>query len=118
LEYISQCRDSITFRLIQKRQAPFSNERLRHIQKIVQDEGSALLFTAIPAPLDSENNVDLPQKYGFVFDSLDWYYPDVQMYSLDDYDGQLTRNHFNNEGHHKYYEFLLPLVKDELAGGN
>ena len=69
-------------------------------------------MAGIPAPMDSEDKLDLRKKYGYFFNEIPW--EATNDFTLADYDGASIGNHFNTSGHFKYAKFLKPLIVDAL----
>jgi hypothetical protein len=66
------------------------------------------VFTGIPSPAEADKKVKLLDKYKPYFKEIKFYEPDNL--NLTDYDGTDIGNHFNNEGHRKYAEFLKKIL--------
>lgn len=73
-----------------------------------------LSLVAIPSPKDALKEVDLNQKYGRFFKNISHDFPDISLFSKDDYDGLKTSNHFNESGHRIFYEFLVEHLEKEF----
>lgn len=91
-----------------------TNRLLKEIDQICTLHNTRLLVVGIPAPNDVKNQDDLSEEYGVYFNGIHHRFPDISNYSLQDYDGEATSNHFLNSGHLKFYHFIHPEIKREL----
>jgi hypothetical protein len=92
---------------------PFTYNHLKEIETFCQEKNTPTLFVAIPSPADANNKINLKQKYGHLFNEITWY-SKVSNLSYSDYDGRSEGNHFNNQGHLKFTQFVRPLLESKL----
>lgn len=91
---------------------PYSFQNLDSLKSTANSQGIPVLFSLIPSPSDVESQVDLEVKYGFVFNEIEYFSPDNLKVS--DYDGLSDANHFNNQGHQKFADFLRTLIESRI----
>lgn len=87
---------------------------LQEIDQIGKTNNIPVIYLGIPSPKDVEQNADLEDKYGKYFTQSRHSFPDGNLFSVDDYDGLETSNHFNNQGHFKYYQFAHEAIQQAL----
>lgn len=90
----------------------YSRLHLEGIKSLADSLKTPVLFTLIPSPDDIMKNTDLRKKYNFVFGDLIYDVP--RKIFIEDYDGFSDANHFNNDGHQKYAQFLKELIDAKL----
>lgn len=85
---------------------PYSNIELKVIKKLCLSNGSKFILSSIPEAyrFSTKTTSDFPELFG----GLDYYEMKVDKsdYKLDD-------GHFNDQGHHKYAQFLDSLITNE-----
>lgn len=86
-----------------------AHKRLASIQKTADSLNIGVVFVGIPSPEEAANNEDLKKKYKTLFKEIKWDAP--TNLTKDDYDGMNISNHFNNNGHEKYAEFLKKIIE-------
>lgn len=82
--------------------------RISNISNICDSLNVPLLFVGIPAPEEAKEGKGLKAKYQKDFKTINWHVP--FNFTTDDYDGKDAGNHFNNQGHKKYADFLEQLL--------
>lgn len=89
---------------------------LKEIKKVCEENNTALLILGIPSPLDAIKQESLSEQYAKYFEKakVTYAFPDISEYSIDDYDGPETRNHFLNSGHFKFYQFTESALNEYL----
>jgi len=94
---------------------PVKNTRniLKRIENACTAAGVPCLFACIPAPVESDEGEGLKKKYGEMLQGVNWLMP--YHFTLKDYDGRESFNHFTTEGHAKYADFLKKAL-DEHYG--
>lgn len=80
-------------------------ENLKRAKTACQKASIPVEFIVIPEPLKSNDTSAIREKYSIYFKDIPWYIPSGL--ELEDYDGLDIGNHFNNQGHKKYAEFLM-----------
>lgn len=83
---------------------------LNEIRKIGFKEHTKTIFVGIPAPYEVKE--DLLTKYSKNLKDIKMDVP--ANLTEKDYDGMQASNHFNNEGHKKYADFLIQVLNREL----
>lgn len=91
-----------------------NNSLVSNIQSSCDEHGVELVFTGIPSPSDVINKVDLRTTYGKHFFGSNLVVPDINQFTINDYDGQEDHNHFENSGQYKYALFLDSLLSDHF----
>lgn len=91
-----------------------TNGLLQEIDQIGEENHIPVLYVGIPSPQDVDEQLDLEEKYGKYFYNSRHVFPSTSLFSVDDYDGMETANHFNNDGHYKFYKFAREVIKNEL----
>lgn len=91
---------------------PYSRLNLDALSKIAASQNIPVQFALIPSPSDVSLKVNLRLKYNFVFGKSPFAVP--FKLRLNDYDGTSDGNHFNNQGHQKYADFLRKLIDTKL----
>ena len=86
-----------------------AHKRLVAIQKTADSLDIDVLFVGIPSPEEIANNENLRDKYKSLFKEIKWDVP--TNLTKEDYDGMDISNHFNNNGHKKYAEFLKRIIE-------
>lgn len=86
-----------------------AHKRLVAIQKMADSLNVSALFVGIPSPEEAANNENLREKYKTLFKEIKWDVP--KNLNKEDYDGMNISNHFNNNGHIKYAEFLENVIE-------
>ena len=92
---------------------PYSQQNLDSLYSAANGLEIPVLFSLIPSPSDVEAKLSFRDKYAFLFEELEYTAP--TNLRPEDYDGLSDANHFNNEGHQKYAEFLATLIEAKLA---
>ena len=82
---------------------------LQNIKNTCDSLNVACLLVGIPSPYEAAEGQKLKDKYKSLFKNLTWYVPDN--ITVKDYDGPNISNHFNEEGHRKYTDFLISLLE-------
>jgi hypothetical protein len=91
---------------------PYTYNHLKEIQQFCDVNETDLLYTAIPSPVDIIDQVDVRKQYHYFFEDLPWSSPST--IKIEDYDGKETGNHYNEEGHRKFTNFIRPLIEEKL----
>ena len=91
---------------------PYSRQNLDALSKCAHLQNIPVQFALIPSPSDISLNLNLRQKYDFVFGKNPYNVP--LKLSISDFDGAADGNHFNNQGHRKYAAFLRRLIEDRI----
>lgn len=91
---------------------PYSYQNLISLKTTANELGIPTVFSLIPSPTDVQNNVDLKKKYDFVFEKIPYHFP--TSLSAMDYDGLSNANHFRNQGHRKFADFLSTLIESNI----
>lgn len=84
---------------------------LNAIRKIGAEEHIKTIFVGIPAPYEVKD--DVLSKYSKNLKDISMDVP--RNLSAEDYDGMQASNHFNNEGHRKYADFLMKVLNREFG---
>ncbi|MDG1332098.1 MAG: glycosyltransferase [Crocinitomicaceae bacterium] len=92
---------------------PYSQQNLDSLNSTALSLEIPVVFSLIPSPSDVQTKLNLEKKYDFVFDELSYSFPSGL--KAEDYDGLQDGNHFNNQGHQKYADFLATLIEAKLA---
>lgn len=89
---------------------------LKEIDRVCRWNNIPVLFLGIPSPINARRQIPLSNVYGNYFETanVEHAFPNISNYSLSDYDGEETRNHFNESGHSKFYKFLDRKVNEKL----
>ncbi|MCC6371088.1 MAG: SGNH/GDSL hydrolase family protein [Bacteroidia bacterium] len=85
-----------------------THKRFKSIQKECDSLSIPCVFAGIPMPTEGTEGSALKTKYKNFFQEVPYNVP--TNFSEKDYDGTDMANHFNNNGHKKYAEFLLNLL--------
>lgn len=93
---------------------PFTYKNLNMIQDVCNAHSTPLLFVALPNVQDVMEGENIREKYGYYFNELEWFSPEVSSLERSDYDFVNPPSHFINSGHRKYYDFMLPLIQEKL----
>ncbi len=88
-----------------------AHSRLSAIKKSTDSLNIETLFVGIPSPEEAANKEDLTEKYKTLFKEIKWFAP-VNL-TKEDYDGMNISNHFNNNGHKKYADFVAKLLSEK-----
>lgn len=91
-----------------------TNTLLREMKETTQSHGARFLVLGIPSPEDVIKQRDMEEAYGTHFVGMDYFFPDLAQFSRGDYDGVETRNHFENSGHRKFYQFAKQVLRKQL----
>lgn len=91
---------------------PYSQQNLDSLNTTAKKLGIPVIFSLIPSPSDVNTKQNLQKKYDFLFEGLKYATP--SNLKVEDYDGLADANHFNNEGHKKYADFLTTLIEARL----
>lgn len=91
-----------------------TNQILKNINETCKRNQTELLVLGIPSPQDAKHQVDLNEKYGEYFHGIESRFPNISLFSVEDYDGKELSNHFNNLGHQKWYRFLKTEIENAL----
>lgn len=83
-------------------------KHVKNIQLVCDSLSVNYLFTVIPMPTEGKEGQSLLSKYKNYFKEFPYYIP-INL-TEKDYDGQSAANHFNNNGHKKYADFLKELL--------
>jgi hypothetical protein len=86
-----------------------TNDILTNIKSACYSAEVPVIFVGIPSPKEASKGNALKYQYPLMLKGLNIYMPEG--FSLNDYDGKSIGNHFNNEGHKKYAEFLKGLLE-------
>ncbi len=90
----------------------FTYQHLNNINTYCGEHDTPVIFTGIPCPTDISGEIDVRTEYAHLFGDLPWSSP--KGLSSDDYLGPQVGDHFNTSGHHKFADFLLPLIENQL----
>jgi colanic acid/amylovoran biosynthesis glycosyltransferase len=91
---------------------PYSKQNLEALSRIATLQNIPVQFALIPSPSDVSSNTKLRKKYDFVFGENHYDVPSKLRVNY--YDGMSNGNHFNNQGHQKYADFLRKLIDTKL----
>lgn len=89
-----------------------TNALLREMKATCSLHDINMVVIGIPSPKDVASQVNLEEKYGKYFSDVSTIFPDISRFSMEDYDGLETGNHFNNLGHQKFYEFMRETLQN------
>ena len=87
-------------------------DHVKNMQACCDSVSIPCLFTLIPSPTEAKEGKALNAKYKNYFKEIPYYAPDHLTEA--DYDGADMSNHFNNQGHQKYADFLTKLLNDKF----
>lgn len=107
-----QSADHNAMLLLRERQ---DRETLLRIKQVAEHHGSHFLLFLIPEHPDSRTPENRISDNLYVFSELNPLFPDESLLSTSDYTSAKTDGHFNNEGHRKYAEFMLPILRARMA---
>lgn len=91
-----------------------TNALLTDIAEFCHDNQTQLLISCIPAPKDVKRKVVMEEKYAPYFEGVEHVCASTNLFSVTDFDGMASSNHFNDSGHAKYANFLQSHINDEL----
>ncbi len=95
-----------------------TNAFMTRISDFSQVNQVPILISCIPAPKDVKRKVDMEEKYAEYFNGVDHVCAPTSLFSVEDFDGMSSSNHFNDSGHFKYANFLDSLIRKELNSGS
>ena len=84
----------------------YTKNELQKLIEICETNSVPLKMFAIPSKEDAVENLNLEEKYGFVFSGLDVVFPKQGDFVAGDYSESKINTHFNNHGHRKFAEIV------------
>ena len=82
--------------------------------KPCKKSGTPYLILGIPSVIDIKKNRNLEKEYSEYFGVHQAHFISPDLLEESDYDGESIGNHFTENGHRKYADYLYPILKEKL----
>jgi len=95
-------------------QKEITRKLISEIQLSCSEGKTKLIFVCIPSPSDVIKSCNLKEFYGDYFEGSKCYFPDINIFDSNDYDGKDNSNHFNDSGHKKFSVYLEDVISKQF----